>query len=114
MSLSRKRASSLLFVCVLLGLEGGEARCDELALEAQHPPIDDGSDAAIDKPDNDSHRRQLQAVPAHASETTLLRPSDYISYDNIGNPVCYVDHVLQKGKFSLSANYQIGDIIEEY
>ncbi len=53
----------------------------------------------------------IQAVPAHASETTLLRPSDYISYDNIGNPVCYVDHVLQKGKFSLSANYQIGDII---
>ena len=55
----------------------------------------------------------IQAVPAHASETTLLRPSDYISYDNIGNPVCYVDHVLQKGKFSLSANYQIGDIISD-
>lgn len=47
-------------------------------------------------------------IAAQAAE--FHRPSDFIFYDEAGNPYCKEDEQVKTGKFSLQPNYMMGDV----
>ncbi|MBR1528655.1 MAG: hypothetical protein IJ642_05065 [Oscillospiraceae bacterium] len=51
------------------------------------------------------------AAIASAAEADYHRASDYIIYDNSGNPYCSAAH--QTGKFSVQPDYAVGDIQQD-
>lgn len=49
----------------------------------------------------------------HASQTELMRPSDYITYDQNGNAYYMEQDSRLTGKFSLQPNYMLGDVVSD-